>query len=206
MSRNWIRRVLCIGLIPATMALSGCLFNVFQTAMLVRGGSVGFTIGTGLTNIAVDNENPLWSLTPQARVTFGLSDRINLGVQTGVLVALTTGSPGWMGVSGDLKFAVFDDPDSFSLAVGIGGGSSIELLGWGLFGEIFLDSNLRALPVFIAYKPTVPLASGISVWHHLAAGLKIRLSDRARLLLQVDFRAPLVSFGFAVDFGRARPE
>ena len=201
-----IRWVLCFGLIPAALLLTGCLFNIFQTARLVRGGDVALVVGTGFMNISVEDENPLWTLTPQARLTFGLSEGVNLGFQTGLAVPLTSGSPGWMGASGDLKFSVFDDPDSFSLAVGIGGGNSIELLGWGVFGEIFLDSNLRAFPVFIAYQPTVPLSGeSFAVWHHLAVGLKVRLSEQARLLLQVDLRVPLLSFGFAVDIGHRPP-
>ncbi len=201
-----IRWILCVGLIPATLLLSGCLFNIFQTARLVRGGDVAVVVGTGFMNISLEEEEPLWTLTPQARLALGLSDRVNLGFQTGLAVPLTSGSPGWMGASGDLKVSILDDPDSFSLAVGIGGGSSIELLGWGVFGEVFLDSNLRAFPVFLAYQPTVPLSGeGFAVWHHLAVGLKLRLSARARLLVQVDLRAPLLSFGFAVDIGHRPP-
>jgi hypothetical protein len=204
--RKTIRWILCVGLIPTALLLGGCLFNIFQTARLVRGGEVALVVGTGLLNIAIDDETPLWTLTPQARLTFGLSNAVNLGFQTGALVPLTTGDLGWMGASGDLKVSIVDDPDSFSVAVGIGAGSSVELLGWGVFGEIFLDSNLRAFPVFIAYQPTVPLAGGaVAVWHHLAAGLKLWLSDRARLLLQVDLRAPLISFGFAFDIGHRPP-
>lgn len=204
--RRRIRWVLCVGLIPVSLLLNGCLFNIFQTARLVRGGDVALVVGTGYMNISIDEEEPLWTLTPQARLVLGLSDGVNLGFQTGVAVPLAAGSPEWMGASGDVKFSVFDDPGSFSLAVGIGGGSSIELLGWGVFGEIFVESNLRALPVFIAYQPTVPLAGeNLAIWHHLAVGMKLRLSDRARLLLQVDLRAPLLSFGFAVDIGHRAP-
>jgi hypothetical protein len=204
--RTRIRWIVCVGLIPATLLLSGCLFNIFQTARLVRGGDVALVVGAGLLNISIADEEPLWTLTPQARLTFGLFDGVNLGFQTGVAVPLTSGTPGWMGASGDIKFSIFDDPDSFSLAVGIGGGSNIELLGWGVFGEVFLDSNLRVFPVFIAYQPTVPLTGeNLAVWHHLAVGLKLRLSERARLLLQVDVRAPLLSFGFAVDIGHRAP-
>lgn len=204
--RKTIRWILCVGLIPATLLLSGCLFNIFQTARLVRGGGVGLAVGSGLLNIAIDDETPLWTLTPQARLTFGLWDGVNLGFQTGAMVPLTTGDLGWMGASGDVKVSIVDDPGSFSLAVGIGAGSSIELLGWGVFGEIFIDSNLRALPVFVAYQPTVPLAGGtVGVWHHLTVGLKLRLSEQARLLLQIDLRAPLISFGFAIDIGHRPP-
>ncbi len=199
--RKRIRWVFCIGLLPVMLLMSGCLFNIFQTAKLLQGGDVGVAIGTGLLNIAIDDD-PLWMLTPQVRLAFGLSDEINLGFQTGVGIPLTTGSPGWMGASGDIKVSLFDDPDSMSLAVGIGGGSSIELVGWGVFGEVLIDSNLRAFPLFIVYQPTVPLAGdGVTVWHHVAVGLKLRLSERARILLQVDLRVPLLSFGVAVDIG-----
>jgi hypothetical protein len=201
-----IRRIVCLGLIFAVLLLSGCLFNIFQTARLVRSGDVALVVGAGFLNISIDDEEPLWTATPQARLAFGLSDRVNLGLQTGVAVPLTSGTAGWMGASGDVKFSIVDDPHSFSLAVGVGGGSNIELLGWGVFGEVFLDSNLRAFPVFIAYQPTVPLAGqNLAIWHHLAVGLKLRLSERTRLLLQVDLRVPLLSFGLAVDIGHRPP-
>jgi len=204
--RKAIRWILCVGLIPVALLLSGCLFNIFQTARLVRGGGVSLAVGTGLLNIAIDEETPLWALTPQARLTFGLSDGVNLGFQTGAMLPVTTWTPGWMGASGDVKISIFDDPKSFSLALGVGAGSSIELLGWGLFGEILIDSNLRVFPIFIAYQPTIPLGGGTgAVWHHVAAGLKLRLSQRVRLLLQVDLRAPLISFGFAFEFGHRPP-
>jgi len=197
--RTRIRIVLAVGVVAAAVFMNGCLFNLFQTAKLVGAGNVALTIGAGLMDISIDETN-LWTVAPQARLTFGLSDVVDLGFQTGVMLSLADGTPSWMGAIGDLKFSLFADPEAFSLSLGFGGGYGVEFLGWGLFGEVLFDSNLKVLPIFIVYQPTIPLAGGeFVIWHHLAGGLKLTISETTRLLLQVDFRAPLISFGFAVD-------
>ena len=201
--REPIRWIVRVGLIPTTLLLSGCLFGIFRTARPVRGGDVALVLGTGFMSVSVDEGQPLWTLTPRARLTLGLSERVNLESQTGLAVPLASGSPRWMGASGNLKFSIVDDSDSLSPAVGFGGGSSIELLGWGVFGEIFLDRNLLGFPFSLAYQPTVSRGGeGFAVWHRLAVGPKLRLTARAQPLVQVDLWAPLLSFGFAVDIGR----
>jgi len=203
--RTQTRWVLCIGLITMALLLSGCLYNIFQTAAMIRGGDVGLAVGSGLVNMGFDDD-PLWMVTPQARVAFGLSDTVNLGVQSGVGIPLTTGSPGWMGAVGDIKVSILEDPGPLAVAVGAGGGFSVEWVGWGVFGQILLDSNLRAFPVFAAYQLAAPLSGGgRRLWHHLAVGWRWRLSEQAQMLLQVDLAVPLISFGVAVDIGHWAP-
>ncbi len=193
-----IRWALCLALIPAALMLSGCLFNIFQTARMIGAGNMAVTIGTGLMDIVVD-EDPNWNLTPQARLTFGLSDTVNLGFQTGAMVPLSTGDFGWMGAKGDLTFSIIDDPESVSLAMGFGGGYGVEFLNWGVFGEILLNVN-STLPIFLAYQPTIPLqGDGFVIWHHIAGGLALPISETSTLILIVDYRNGLYSFGLALE-------
>ena len=192
------RIALAVLLVSVAMVLNGCLFNMFQTAKMLQSGDVSVLIGSGVMNIgAVDD--PAWSLTPQVRMGFGLSDKVNLGLQTGVLIPLTTGEPGWMGAAADLKFGIVNDPESISLSVGFGGGQGIHFLGWGLFGQVFLDLNV--FPIFFAYQPVIPLTGGeFLLWHDLAAGLSLQMSENSRLLFQIDTRNfTLVSIGLGFD-------
>ena len=198
--RKPIRWILCVGLIPATLLLSGCLFNIFQTARMLGAGNMAVTIGAGLMDIVVDEE-PNWNLTPQARLAFGLSDRVDLGFQTGAMVPLSTGDFGWMGAKGDLTFSILDDPETFSLAMGFGAGYGVEFLNWGLFGEVLFNVN-ATLPIFLAYQPTIPLqGEGFALWHHVAGGLALPISETSTLILVVDYRNGLFSFGLALEVG-----
>ena len=194
-----VRLLLAVGLLVGVLFTStGCLFNLFQTARMLGAGNVAITIGTGLMDILPDDD-PNWNLTPQARLTIGLSDKIDLGMQTGALVPLSTGDFGWMGAKGDLKFSVMDDPETFSLAMGFGGGYSVEFLNWGVFGEVLFNIN-STLPLFLVYQPTIPLeAAEFTLWHHIAGGLALPISETAAIILIVDYRNPLFSFGLALQ-------
>ena len=192
------RVVLAVGLVIPMILLSGCLFNIFQTAKMVQSGDMSVLIGSGLLNIGID-ESPVWAVTPQARLAFGLSDKINLGLHTGVLVSLAAGGePGWMGLAGDLKFSLIDNPESISLALGAGGGYGIHFLNWGVFGGVYLDLNV--FPLFFAYQPTIPIGGeAILVWHDVAIGMALNLSEKARMLIQVDTRN-LAMFSYGIAF------
>jgi hypothetical protein len=199
--RRRVQVVWVVCLLGAVLLTStGCLFNLFQTAKMIGAGNAAITLGTGLMNILPD-EDPNWNLTPQARLAFGLSDKIDLGMQTGAMVPLSTGDFGWMGAKADLKFSVIDDPETFSLAMGFGAGYGVEFLNWGLFGEILFNIN-STLPLFLVYQPTIPLeADGFAIWHHIAGGLRLAISDTAALILIVDYRNPLFSFGLGIEIG-----
>ncbi|MFC2077631.1 hypothetical protein ACFLTM_02355 [Candidatus Bipolaricaulota bacterium] len=196
-----VRILLAGGLLVCVLLTStGCLFNLFQTARMLGAGNVAITIGTGLMDVIPDGE-ATWNLTPQARIAFGLSDSLDLGFQTGALVPLSTGDFGWMGAKADLKFSVMDDPETFSLAMGIGGGYSVEFLNWGVFGEVLFNIN-STLPLFLVYQPTIPLeAAEFVLWHHIAGGLRLPISETAAIILIVDYRNPLFSFGLAFEIG-----
>jgi len=197
-----VRGLLVVGLLIGVLLTStGCLLNVFQTARTIGAGNVAFTIGSGLFDFNLDQEEADYYLTPQARLAIGLADGVDLGFHTGFLVPLEAdGDIGWFGATGDLKFALFDEPDSFALALGFGGGYSLEALGWEAFGEVFLDSNVRFLPIFLAYQPHIALVEGFGLIHHFAGGLKLRLSDKARIFVQIDYNSyTYVSYGLAIE-------
>jgi len=196
-----LRILLAIGLLVPVIALSGCLFNIFQTAQMVKSGDVALLIGSGIMPIEIEQNNTAWSLTPQARFAIGLSDSVNLGLHTGVMIPLSTGDPGWLGAMGDFKFSIMNNPESISLSVGFGGGYGIHFFGWGLMGEVFLDFNV--FPLFIAYQPMFPLGGeGFTIFHDIAAGLALTLSENTRLLIQIDTRDfALVSYGIGFEIG-----
>jgi len=202
--RRAIRVVLLMGLLGGVLLLStGCLFNIFQTARMLGAGNTALTIGTGLMDIDVDGGDPNWNLAPQARFAVGLSDTANLGFQTGALVPLSTGEFNWLGIKGDVTFAVVDDPETFSLALGLGAGYGIEFLNVGIFGEVLFSVN-STLPLFIVYQPTVPLnGNGFTLLHHVAGGLALPLSEKATILLVVDWRNGLLSpsYGIGIEIG-----
>jgi hypothetical protein len=192
--------VIALGMLVATLS-TGCLFNIFQTARTIGGGNLAFTFGAGLLTLQVEGSTS-FAVTPQARLTVGLADAVDLGLQTGAMIPFSSGDPGWLGALADVKFRLFDEPDAFALALGFGGGYSIEFIGWGLFGEVLFDSNLRVLPIYFAYQLGVPLAGdSVALLHHLAAGLKLKLSNQARILLQTDYRSGIVSVGLACEIG-----
>ena len=106
-----------------------------------------------------------------------------------------------MGLTGDLKFALINDPESISLATGFGGGYGVHFLGWGVFGAAYLDLNV--FPLYFAYQPTIPLSGEeFVIWHDAAVGLALNLSPTARILIEVDMRNfGLWSYGLGFEVG-----
>jgi len=193
-----------VGLVAAVLVCStGCLFNIFQTARTIGAGNIGLALGSGLYALTID-ETTTHFLTPQARLAIGIAEGVDLGFQTGMMVSLEGGDPGWIGVVGDVKFLLLNQPGSIALALGCGGGFSLEALGWEVFAEIFLESNASYFPVFVTYQPSLSLA-GATIFHHLTAGLKLAISPQARILLQADWQPILgilyggLSYGIAVE-------
>jgi hypothetical protein len=196
--KRTFRVLLAVGLVVPMILLSGCLFNVFQTAKMLQSGDMSVLVGSGLMDIGID-ESSAWVLTPQARLNFGLSNSVNLGIHTGALIPLSTGEPGWLGVAGDLKFSLVNNPESISLSAGFGAGYGLHFIGFGVFGEVFLDLNV--FPLFFAYQPTIPLSGeGFMAWHDVSIGMPLVLSEKARLIIQVDTRnLALFSYGLAFE-------
>lgn len=193
------RAVATAVLLLSMVLLTGCFFNIFQTARTVGAGNVALTLGVAAVNLAGEGDYN-WVITPQGGLAIGLSDNVELGFRSGVLVPLATGEPGFLGAVGDIKVSLFHEPESLSLALGFGGGYSMGMLGWGLEGSLYFDSNLRFLPLYVVYRPLVPLeGDGFSVIHQLAGGLHLTLSENARLLLELDLWSGLLSAGIGLE-------
>ncbi|MEN6368367.1 MAG: hypothetical protein ABFD77_01545 [Thermotogota bacterium] len=201
--RKRMRWVAVVGLAGAVLLCStGCLFNIFQTARTIGAGNVALALGTGLFDFNLDENVHAYCLTPEVRLAIGVADGVDLGIDTAFLVPLEGGNAAWGSTTADLKFALFDQPDSFALALGFGGGNSIETVGWEVFGEVFLDSNARYLPVFFAYMPEVALVEGLGFIHHVTGGLKLPLSDSVRLLVEVNWNSlTYFGYGLALEVG-----
>ncbi|HDL85408.1 MAG TPA: hypothetical protein ENH11_03635 [Candidatus Acetothermia bacterium] len=187
-----------VGLLLVVVLLSGCYFNIFQTARTVGAGKVAISIGSGVVSITVGQNSSL-IFTPQARLTIGLSDSVDLGVQSGIMIG-SSGSPGFLGAIGDIKLALLQDPKTFSIALGLGGGYSPGLLGWGVEGSVYVDSNIVFLPIYLVYRPILPLSGGtLGVMHQFAGGLHLDLSDSARILIEVDLWNGVLGGGISLD-------
>jgi hypothetical protein len=112
----------------------------------------------------------------------------------------SSGSPGFLGAIGDIKLALVQDPETFSIALGIGGGYSPGLLGWGVEGAVFLDSNIVFLPIYAVYRPIIPLGGAtLGVIHQFSVGLHLDLSDSARILIEVDSWNGVLGGGICLD-------
>ena len=193
-----VRSIGIVGLLLVVVLLSGCYFNVFQTARTVGAGKVAISVGSGVVNMLVGQNSSL-IFTPQARLTVGLSDSVDLGVQSGLMIG-SSGSPGFLGVIGDIKMALVQDPETFSIALGIGGGYSPGLLGWGVEGSVYLDSNIVFLPIYAVYRPILPLSgTTLGVIHQFAEGLHLDLSDSARILIEIDSWNGVLGGGISLD-------
>lgn len=197
-AKRRLRSIGIVGLLLLVVLLSGCYFNVFQTARTVGAGKVAISLGSGVVNIVVGESSSL-IFTPQARLTVGLSDSVDLGVQSGLMIG-ASGEPGFLGAIADIKMALVQDPDTFSIALGIGGGYSPGLLGWGVEGSVYLDSNIVFLPIYVVYRPILPLGGEtLGVIHQIAGGLHLDLSDSARILIEVDLWNGVLGGGISLD-------
>ena len=193
------RAVLAVAILLSAGLLTGCFFNIFQTARTVGQGNVALGIGAAALNMVIGDDNN-WMLTPQGRISIGLADNVDLGVRSGGMFSFTTGELGFLGVVGDIKVSLFHDPELLSLALGFGGGYSMGMFGWGLEGSVYVDSNIRFLPLYFVYRPLFPLAGdGVTVLHQLGGGLHLLLSENTRLLIEVDYWQGIVSFGISLD-------
>ena len=193
------RAVLAVAILLSAGLLTGCFFNIFQTARTVGQGNVALGIGAAALNMVIGDDNN-WMLTPQGRISIGLADNVDLGVRSGGMFSFTTGELGFLGVVGDIKVSLFHDPELLSLALGFGGGYSMGMFGWGLEGSVYVDSNIRFLPLYFVYRPQFPLAGdGVTVLHQLGGGLHLLLSENTRLLIEVDYWQGIVSFGISLD-------
>jgi hypothetical protein len=197
--RKRTRTVLALAVVSSLVLLSGCYFSIFDTARTVGAGNVAFTLGAAVMDLALDG-TPSWLLAPQGRLTVGLAPNVDFGIRSGMMLNLETGDVGFLGAVGDFKFALFQEPDSFALALGFGGGYSTGLVGWGLEASVYFESTVRYLPIYVVYRPLLPLTGEeLGLIHQLAGGLYLALSPNARLLVELDSWNGLLSGGVALE-------
>ncbi|OGD76812.1 MAG: hypothetical protein A2Y64_06420 [Candidatus Coatesbacteria bacterium RBG_13_66_14] len=179
------------------------------TARTVGAGKVGLTGGAGVIPFAVDSESDyddilnfdvdVVFINPQGRLDIGLSDAVDLGFQTGLMLVSGAEGFGWLGMLADVKWAVVDDPDSVTLSWG--GGVGWMYLGGVLEGHLFLDSNVPFLPFYAAVKPRLTVGAGSGFTYDLSAGIHIEFSDSFRLIGDwTTFAFTLNSFSLGVQF------
>jgi hypothetical protein len=196
--KGWGRVSVVVALLVSLLLLTGCFFNVFETARSVGQGKASLAVALAAMNIQIES-TPTWLLTPQARLAVGLTDNLELGLRSGVSVGLATGNVAFLGAVGDLKVTLFQAPDSFALALGFGGGYSSGMVGWGLEGSVYFESTVPFFPAYFVYRPLLPLGgSSTSVIHQFAAGLHLALSPNAQLLIEVATWGGLVSGGVGI--------
>ncbi len=192
------RLLLVVALLLVLVMMSGCYFNVFQTARTVGAGKVSISLGSGVVGVTVGQNSSL-VFTPQARLTVGLSESFDLGLQSGLMID-SSGQPSFLGAMADIKLSLFDDPETFSIALGVGGGYSPGLLGWGVEGSFYVDSNIVFLPIYAVYRPIVPLSgNSLQLIHQFAGGLHLDLSDSVRILIELDWWSGVLGGGISLD-------
>ncbi|NOX44745.1 MAG: hypothetical protein GXO72_03265 [Caldiserica bacterium] len=191
----------------SSLLLSGCYFNLFQTAKTLDRGRALLGIGLGVVPMAIEGETAVF-ITPQAQLGVGLADGVQLTLKAGALAALGNEPMGQFGAAvGELKFRLFDEPGAFAFALGFGGGWSVTYFGWGIHGSLYFDSNVGFLPVYLAWRPFVPLGgigedSPGGFASVLSGGLRLVFSERATLLLELDYHTlwQLLSPGMSLVF------
>ena len=205
-----MRRILrMVALLLVTVPLTGCFFNFLQTARTIGAGEVAFTLGLG----AIMNAEYISYLAPQGRLTIGMTEGIDLGLQSGVRIGMgpAAGDVKFLGAVGDLKFAVLDEPNVL-MAVGAGAGYSHDAYrdknGWGLSLSAYCE------PVFAqlldhsccgSYRLHLPLGESDEsegrLRHQLALSISFILSEQARLIIELNGLPfeDLYSLGLAVE-------
>lgn len=197
---GWILAVVLV--VAASATAYG--FNLFETAGPVGAQQVAMTFGFGLGTTEFSPAG-VWFLAPQGRLTIGLMEGLDLGVQSGWTTEIGATTVHWLGTLVDVKIASIHVPDMYTLAWGAGGGYGLDLLGdgWGVFWQILFESHSRFLPIFVTYRSLLPfdgMAGGsIAFEGYIAGGLRLPLAPIAQLLLVVDVHGGLASIGLGLE-------
>jgi hypothetical protein len=201
-TRKWLFPVVALTLLAA-----GCYMTNLTTARTVGAGKVGLTGGAGVIPFSVDSDDDdlldfdtdVVFINPQVRLDIGLSDAVDLGFQTGIMLVSGADGFGWLGGLADVKWAVVNDPDSVTLSWG--GGVGWTILGGVAEAHLFLDSNVPCLPFYAAVKPKVYVGTGAGFLYDLSAGIHIEFSDGFRLIADWTTSAfTMHAFGLGVQF------
>lgn len=204
-----LRILQVVVLFLVTFSLTGCFFNFLQTARTIGAGNTALTLGLG----AIMNIEYISYLAPQGRFTVGMTEGIDLGLQSGVRIGVgpAAGDVKFLGAIGDLKFSLLDEPH-FLMAVGAGGGYSHDAYrdknDWGLSLSAYCEPifpYLSDLSCCASYRLHLPLGesdeSDGMVRHQMAVSISFILSDQARLIVEFN-KLPfedLYSLGLALE-------
>jgi hypothetical protein len=194
-------------ILPVLLLAVGCYMTNLSTARTVGSGKVGLTAGAGVIPFSVESgsddildfDTDVVLTLPQTRLDIGLSDAVDLGFQTGLMLVSGAEGFGWLGALADVKWAVVDDPDSVTLSWG--GGVGWMFWGGVLEAHLFLDSNVPFLPFYAAVKPRLTIGEGAGLGYDLSAGIHVEFSEDFRLVADwTTFAFTMHSFGLGVQF------
>ncbi len=120
MKTKSIKSAVFLGILLVPLLLGGCYLNIFQTARTLDQGEVLFGLGVGMTTVTAGESTGLF-YSPQAQLGLGLANGLQLTLQAGALATIGDGSAfQFGGAAGELKTRLFDEPDAFALALGLG--------------------------------------------------------------------------------------
>ncbi len=201
------KRVLILAFVLAVgWPTGGFAFNLFETAEPIGEQVVGLTFGFGLATTEL-GAGGTWYVVPQGRLTIGLLEGLDLGVQSGWSTEIGTGTAEWLGTLVDVKITSAHVPDMYTVAWGVGGGFGLDFFGngWGVFLQLLFESHAPLLPVFVTYRSILPFdaitAGSVELKGYVAGGLRLRLAPIARLLLVVDVYQGSASLGVGLEIG-----
>ncbi len=112
----------------------------------------------------------------------------------------SSGKPSFFGAIGDIKLSLLDDRKTLSISLGVSGGYSPGLLGWGVEGSVYLDSNIMFFPIYAVYRLILPLSSSsLQLIHQFSGGLHLDLADSVRILVELGWWSGVLGAGISFD-------
>jgi len=199
------RCLILVFVLASAWSTGTCAFNSFETAGPIGEQVVALTFGIGLATTELGGGGT-WYLVPQGRLTIGLLEGLDLGIQGGwKQPGGGAGATNWLGGLIDVKITSAHVPDMYTVAWGAGGGFGLDFLGngWGAFLQLLFESHVPLLPVYVTYRSMLPLdeitAGSIEFKGYIAGGFRLRLAPIACLLLAVDVYQGSASLGLGIE-------
>ena len=201
------RCLILVFVLATACSVEACAFNVLETAGAIGEEVVALTFGIGVATTEL-SAGGTWYLVPQGRLTIGLLEGLDIGIQGGwKQPGGEAGATDWLGILIDVKITSAHVPDTYTVAWGAGGGFGLDFLGngWGAFLQLLFESHAPLLPVYVTYRSILPLdaitAGSIEFEGYIAGGFHLRLASIARLLLVVDVYQGSASVGLGFEVG-----
>ncbi len=222
-----MRRAISI-VVLVTILFCGCYFGIMETARPAgegefhlnvgynmeipaeRGKAVEVTaaqepfIGFEAQEDGTEGDTDFFNGIFQARLDYGLSERLTVAARAGWTKPLAEESPGSLGVVGTLKWGFVTDPEGFSAAVSFGGGYTA--LGPVVEGTVFMDYFFITglFGVYAAFRPYyVYTDDGLEGEYQLAFGEVVYFGNTlllAEVLVEFGTSEITMFVGLAVGF------